>query len=400
MNQDQNNSNQEDRMSELSENQSLTANSASEQQTAIHQELDNEVENDERVLESESVDASETAQDQAQALKTDSTKSRNLKIFATLLLILLLSLIGFGLWKSYQPQQIELQGRVEAETIYVSTKVPSRIEELYVQEGQVVKQNQPLVRLWSPEVSAKKQQALASLQSALAFQSTATRGSQQENIDSLYANWQALKAQEALANTTLQRSINLFREGVISRQRRDEIQAAATSASQMTEAAYQQYARAKRGSTPEQKSTADAQVEIAKAAVAEANALEAETQLNAPVDGVVSKTYGKVSELIAMGVPVVSIIQNDIWVSLTVREDQYASIYQLKQLQGYIPALDQYMLFNIKNIDAEGEFATIKTTRQTGGYDIRSFKVHLVPATPNPNLKVGMSVLFKLNKAH
>ena len=400
MNQDQNNSNREDRKSALSENQSLTANSASEQQTAIHQELDNEVENDDMVLESESVDASETAQDQAQALKPDSTKSRNLKIFATLLLILLLSLISFGLWKSYQPQQIELQGRVEAETIYVSTKVPSRIEELYVQEGQVVKQNQPLVRLWSPEVSAKKQQALASLQSALAFQSTATRGSQQENIDSLYANWQALKAQEALANTTLQRSTNLFREGVISRQRRDEIQAVATSASQMTEAAYQQYARAKRGSTPEQKSTADAQVEIAKAAVAEANALEAETQLNAPVDGVVSKTYGKVSELIAMGVPVVSIIQNDVWVSLTVREDQYASIYQLKQLQGYIPALDQYMLFNIKNIDAEGEFATIKTTRQTGGYDIRSFKVHLVPATPNPNLKVGMSVLFKLNKAH
>ena len=400
MNQDQNNSNREDRKSALSENQSLTANSASEQQTAIHQELDNEVENDDMVLESESVDASETAQDQAQALKPDSTKSRNLKIFATLLLILLLSLISFGLWKSYQPQQIELQGRVEAETIYVSTKVPSRIEELYVHEGQVVKQNQPLVRLWSPEVSAKKQQALASLQSALAFQSTATRGSQQENIDSLYANWQALKAQEALANTTLQRSTNLFQEGVISRQRRDEIQAAATSASQMTEAAYQQYARAKRGSTPEQKSTADAQVEIAKAAVAEANALEAETQLNAPVDGVVSKTYGKVSELIAMGVPVVSIIQNDVWVSLTVREDQYVSIYQLKQLQGYIPALDQYMLFNIKNIDAEGEFATIKTTRQTGGYDIRSFKVHLVPATPNPNLKVGMSVLFKLNKAH
>ncbi|UIP25962.1 HlyD family secretion protein [Acinetobacter towneri] len=384
----------------MSENQSLTANSASEQHTAIHQQMDNEVENDDKLLESESVDTSQTAQDQTQALKPDSTKSRNLKIFATLLLILIFSLIGFGLWKSYQPQQIELQGRVEAETIYVSTKVPSRIEELYVQEGQVVKQNQPLVRLWSPEVSAKKQQALASLQSALAFQSTATRGSQQENIDSLYANWQALKAQEALANTTLQRSINLFREGVISRQRRDEIQAAATSASQMTEAAYQQYARAKRGSTPEQKSTADAQVEIAKAAVAEANALEAETQLNAPVDGVVSKTYGKVSELIAMGVPVVSIIQNDIWVSLTVREDQYASIYQLKQLQGYIPALDQYMLFNIKNIDAEGEFATIKTTRQTGGYDIRSFKVHLVPATPNPNLKVGMSVLFKLNKAH
>lgn len=400
MNLDQKQSNQEDKMSERSENQSSTANSASEQRTVIQQQMDNEVENDDMALERESVDASETAKDQAKAIKPNSTKSRNLKIIAIIVLILLLGLIGFGLWKSYQPQEIELQGRVEAETIHVSTKVPSRIEELYVQEGQVVKKNQRLVRLWSPEVSAKKQQALASLQSALALQSTATRGSQQENIDSLYANWQALKAQEVLANTTFQRSTNLFREGVISRQRRDEIQAAATSASQMTEAAYQQYARAKRGSTPEQKSTADAQVKIAKAAVAEANALEAETQLNAPVDGVVSKTYGKVSELIAMGVPVVSIIQNDVWVSLTVREDQYAGLYQLKQLQGYVPAIDQYMLFNIKNIDAEGEFATIKTTRQTGGYDIRSFKVHLVPATPNPNLKVGMSVLFKLNKAH
>ncbi len=400
MNLDQKQSNQEDKMSERSENQSSTANSASEQRTVIQQQMNNEVENDDMALERESVDASETAKDQAKAIKPNSTKSRNLKIIAIIVLILLLGLIGFGLWKSYQPQEIELQGRVEAETIHVSTKVPSRIEELYVQEGQVVKKNQRLVRLWSPEVSAKKQQALASLQSALALQSTATRGSQQENIDSLYANWQALKAQEVLANTTFQRSTNLFREGVISRQRRDEIQAAATSASQMTEAAYQQYARAKRGSTPEQKSTADAQVKIAKAAVAEANALEAETQLNAPVDGVVSKTYGKVSELIAMGVPVVSIIQNDVWISLTVREDQYADLYQLKQLQGYVPAIDQYMLFNIKNIDAEGEFATIKTTRQTGGYDIRSFKVHLVPATPNPNLKVGMSVLFKLNKAH
>jgi len=47
----------------------------------------------------------------------------------------------------------------------------------------------------------------------------------------------------------------------------------------MTEAAYQQYARAERGSTPQQKSSADAQVQIAKAAVAEVNALEAETKL-------------------------------------------------------------------------------------------------------------------------
>lgn len=340
------------------------------------------------------------AQPQA-AVNTNSApkKSAGIKAIGLMVLILLLGFIAFGLWKSYQPKEIELQGRVEADTIHVSTKVPSRIEEIYVHDGQKVSKDQELVRLFSPEVNAKKQQALAALQSALALQSTAERGSQQENIDSLYANWQSLKAQEALAKTTYQRGANLFKEGVISRQRRDEMQAAALSASQLTEAAYQQYARAKRGSTPQQLSSADAQVQIAQAAVAEANALAAETKLRSPIDGTVSKTYGKVSELVAMGVPVVSIIQDDdLWVSVNVREDLYAQIYKAKSMDGFIPALNQTATFKIKTIDAEGEFATIKTTRQTGGYDIRSFKIHLAPVQPITDLKVGMSVLFKIKE--
>ncbi|OTG62191.1 RND transporter [Acinetobacter sp. ANC 3903] len=339
--------------------------------------------------------------EQAQATEnTDSKSSAAMKVVGIIILILLLGLIGFGLWKSYQPKEVELQGRIEAETIHISTKVPSRIEEMYIHDGQKVLKGQQLIRLFSPEVEAKKQQALASLQSALALQSTANRGSQQENIASLYANWQSLKAQQDLAQTTYQRGANLFKEGVISRQRRDELHAAAQSAAQMTEASYQQYARAKRGSTSEQKSSADAQVEIAKAAVAEANALEAETKLVSPINGTVSKTYGKVSELVAMGVPVVSIIQDDeLWVSLNIREDQYAQVYQAKSIEGFIPALNKKALFKIKKIDAEGEFATIKTTRQTGGYDIRSFKIQLTPAQPIADLKVGMSVLFKIKES-
>ena len=346
--------------------------------------------------------ASEIAKEENQPIPptAQDKKSALLKLGIVIILILLLALIAFGLWKSYQPKPVELQGRVEAETIHISTKVPSRIEEIYVQDGEKVQAGQELVRLTSPEVAAKKQQALAALQSALALQSAAERGSQQENIDSLYANWQSLKAQQQLAQTTYQRGQNLFKEGVISRQRRDEMQAAAISAAQMTEAAYQQYARAKRGSTPQQQSSADAQVKIAQAALDEANALEAETQLVAPSAGTISKTYGKVSEFVAMGVPVVSLIQDDsLWISLNVREDQYAQVYKAKSLEGFIPALNRSAQFTIDHIEAEGEFATIKTTRQTGGYDIRSFKVQLKPVQAISDLKVGMSVLFKIEES-
>ena len=84
--------------------------------------------------------------------------------------------------------------------------------------------------------------------------------------------------------------------------------------------------------------------------------------------------------------------------SLNIREDQYSQVYQAKSLEGYVPALNQNFRFQIKNIDAEGEFATIKTTRQSGGYDIRSFKIHLIPPKKAESLKVGMSVIFKLKQ--
>lgn len=330
---------------------------------------------------------------------TPASKNKALLAIGAIILVTLLGLIAFGLWKSYQPKTIDVQGRVEAETLHVSTKVPSRIEGIFVHDGQKVEKGQLLVTLSSPEITTSKQQALAGLQSALALQSSVDRGAQQENIDSLYANWQSLKAQENLAKTTFNRGQNLYQQGVISRQRRDEMQAAAISATQLTEAVYQQYARAKRGSTSQQKTSADAQVEIAKAAVAEANALEAETKLFSPISGTVSKTYGKPSELVAIGVPVVSILQDDEqWVSLNVREDQYTQVYQAQSLDGFIPALNKTVKFNIESIDAEGEFATIKTTRQTGGYDIRSFKIKLTPAAPLTDLKVGMSVIFKLKE--
>ena len=336
----------------------------------------------------------------SKADSTGSGKGNKLKLIVFIVVVLLLGLIAYGLWKAYLPKTIELQGRVESETVHISTKVPSRIEEFYVTEGQTVKKGQAVVRFVSPELEAKKEQAQAALQSAMAFHSTVYRGTQQENIDTLYANWQAMKTQAELAATTYKRGENLYQQGVISRQRRDEMLAAQTSAREMAEAAYQQYARAKRGSTEQQKSTADAQVAMAQAAVKKANALHQETKLYSPTDGTVSKIYGKPTELVATGIPVVSIIEDhDLWVSLNVREDMYSSIYKNKTLDGFIPALNRKASFKVKNIDAEGDFATIKTTRQTGGYDIRSFKFHLVPEQSIPDLKVGMSVLFKIEEA-
>lgn len=383
----------------MSQNQSSSNSERGKDQSVDNQEKDNQ---SEQAMSSDRAEETEqsSAMSQPQEQQKQPPNRGKLKLIIFVIIILVLGLIAYGLWKAYLPKTIELQGRVEAETVHISTKVPSRIEEFYITDGQPVKKGQALVRFISPELEAKKEQAQAALQSAMAFKSTVYRGYQQENIETLYANWQAMKTQADLAATTYKRGENLYQQGVISRQRRDEMLAAQTSARETSEAAYQQYARAKRGSTEQQKSTADAQVAIAQAAVKEADALTAETKLYSPTDGTVSKTYGKPTELVATGVPVASIIEDrDLWVSLNIREDLYDSVYKTKTLEGFIPALNQKAQFKIKKIDAEGDFATIKSTRQTGGYDIRSFKFHLTPEQSISDLKVGMSVLFKIKEA-
>ena len=90
---------------------------------------------------------------------------------------------------------------------------------------------------------------------------------------------------------------------------------------------------------------ADAQVDIARAALGEAESLETETKLYSPINGTVSKIYGKPSELVAAAVPVVSLLEDDErWVSLNVREDQYRGVYQQKHFRDMYPHLikDQF----------------------------------------------------------
>ncbi|OAV06984.1 HlyD family secretion protein [Moraxella catarrhalis] len=289
-----------------------------------------------------------------------------------------------------------IQGRVEGETVNISTKLPSRVAAIYVKEGQAVRAGEPLVQLISPEIDAKKQQAAAMLQSALAFQSSTDRGTRQENVDTLYANWQSAKAQATLAEESYRRGEYLYQEGVISRQRRDEMRAAKQSSAQIAQAAQQQYLKAERGRTDELKSSADAQVQIARAAVAEADALDAETMLYAPIDGTVSKIYIQSSELVMPAVPVMSLLDNHPTITISVQENQYSHVHALPKLTGFIPALNKTADFKIVHTEDEGEFATIKNTRQTGGYDIHSFKTKLEPITPIEGLKVGMSVIFDI----
>ena len=97
--------------------------------------------------------------------------------------IVIVSLIGFfTLGKG--PEII--QGQAEADEYRVSSKVPGRILEFRVKEGDKVKAGDTLAILEAPDVKAKLSQAQAAEQAAQALNEKAQRGTRQEQLQAAY----------------------------------------------------------------------------------------------------------------------------------------------------------------------------------------------------------------------
>lgn len=311
-------------------------------------------------------------------------------------LILLVLFIVVGLFLAARPPKDQIQGMVEAETFTVATKVPSRVETLFMHEGDTVTAGQELAQLSSPEVDAKDIQARALLQSTQAVQSLSREGARTQDIRSVESIWRASQATAELATQTARRAEALFAEGVISAQRRDEAVAARNATAAQTEAARQQYLKAVEGTRPQEKDIANANVTGAQAAVAETESLLRETRLIAPHAGQIAERYANQGELVLPGIPIFSIVDiANPWVVFSVRENQYRDIKIGTRIRGDIPALNlKNIEFEITVINPQGEFATWRSTRQSSGYDVRSFQVRAKPVQPVKDLRPGMSVLF------
>jgi HlyD family secretion protein len=313
-----------------------------------------------------------------------------------LLLVAVLGFLVWGLVQAARPAPDQLQGVVDTYQINISSKVLSRVERLMAREGDQVQAGQTLALLSSPELEARNTQAAATLSGAEAVQARTENGDRPQDIASLRATWRSAEAQADLATINARRAENLFAEGVISAQRRDNADAARDSATQQAQAAREQYRKALAGTRAEDKRWARSQVAVARAGLQETRSLVAETRLIAPVTGEIDKKFANPGELFATGVPLFTLIDlNDLWVAVNVREDEFHSLRMGQVLHGAVPALDlKDVAFRVDYISPQGDFATWRSTRQSRGYDVRSFDVHARPVSPVASLRPGMSVLF------
>ncbi|WP_278599393.1 HlyD family secretion protein [Bacteroides nordii] len=327
-----------------------------------------------------------------------SQKSQNsnmLLAFLTLLgVIALVAVVGFFMLRK-GPEII--QGQAEVDEYRVSSKVPGRILEFRVKEGQIVQAGDTLAILEAPDIAAKMEQARAAEAAAQAQNEKAIKGARQEQIQAAYEMWQKAQAGVDIAEKSYKRVKNLFEQGVMPAQKLDEVTAQRNAAIATEKAAKAQYTMAKNGAEREDKMAAAALVERAKGAVAEVESYVKETFLIAQAAGEVSEIFPKVGELVGTGAPIMNIaILKDMWVTFNVREDLLKNLTMGAEFEAIVPALDNKAIkLKVDYMKDLGTYAAWKATKTTGQFDLKTFEVRARPMEIVEGLRPGMSVIIK-----
>lgn len=322
-------------------------------------------------------------------------KKYNLILGLIIIVIILAVFMLIGVF-TLRPEPYVIAGEAEATEYRVSGKVPSRIEAFLYEEGDQVKKGDTVVILDSPEVRAKMAQALGAKHAAEAQNRKAIHGAREEQILGAYELWQKAMVGERVMKQSWERVSKLYDKGVVTAQKRDEVKAQYDAAAATARAAKSQYDMAVKGAQQEDKDAAAALVERANGAVQEVNGYLNELYLTSPCDGEITERYPKVGELIGSGSPIMSIIDlSDIWFTFAIREDYLANLTIGDEFLVEVPALGkQRHRVRVTHIKAMGTYATWRTTKMNGGYDVRTFDVKCRPVDIIPNLRPGMTALM------
>ncbi|MBP5501122.1 MAG: efflux RND transporter periplasmic adaptor subunit [Bacteroidales bacterium] len=289
-----------------------------------------------------------------------------------------------------------IQGEMEVEEYRVSSKVPGRILEFRVKEGDFVKAGDTLAIIEAPEVQAKMTQAQSAVDAASAMEDMARNGARKETIQAARQLLEQAKAGLEIAEKSYKRMQQLFDQEVVSAQKRDEAEALYKSAQAQMKAAQSQYDMALNGARAEERRAASATVGQARGAVQEVTSYIRETVQIAQMDGEVTDVYPKVGELIGTGSPIMSIaLMDDQWATFNIREDQLKDVKVGSEVTVRVPALDKELTMEVYHMKDKGSFAVWKATKASGQYDQKTFEVKARPKEKLEGVRPGMSAILK-----
>ena len=310
----------------------------------------------------------------------------------TALSLLLLSLAACGGRKAET-----ITGLVDATEIDVASKIPGRVAEVTVREGDRVEAGQPVARIDSQEVGAKIDQVKAAVAAANARLDQARHGARaEERLQAQRALETARKAAE-VADKAHARAEALLASATITQAAFDEADLRWKAAQDTLATAQARYDLVVKGARAEELAALEALVKQGEGSLAEVQSYGAERVQVAPISGEVSKVLVHKGELAATGYPILTLVDRaDAWAAFPVREDLLPGVKVGTTLEVEVPALRKKVSMTVYSVSPLGDFATWRATGEKGRFDLRTFEVKARPATPEPDLRPGMTARLTL----
>lgn len=307
--------------------------------------------------------------------------------------VIALAIIGFVFLG--HPDEI-VEGQAEATSIRISGKLPGRVMKLYVQEGQQVKAGDTLVHIHSSLADAKLLQAQGMETVARTQESKIDQGTRKQIVQAAADLVSQAEASVSITQKTYNRLENLYKEGVVSEQKRDEAKAAYDAAVAGLSAARSQLSLARDGAQRQDKESAAAMVSVARGGVDEVESMLEDQYLIAPCDGQIDQIYPHESELVMLGAPIMSLLKiQDKYVTFNVREDLLKDMPLGGEIEIMIPALDKMKtkarIYYSRDL---GSYATWQATKSVGQWDSKTFEVKARTVDFIPELRPGMTVIY------
>ena len=295
-----------------------------------------------------------------------------------------------------RPTKAVVQGQADATSVRISGKLPGRVTEFYVKEGDHVRKGDTLVHIHSSTVDAKLYQAQSMENAASAQNSKVDAGTRSQITNAARDQWLQAQAATSIAQKTYNRMENLYAQGVVSEQKRDEARAAYDAAKAQEAAAKSQYEMAKEGAQKEDKAAALAMKNAARGNVMEVESILEDQYLTAPCDGEISDIYPHEGELVGSGTPIMNVLKSeDTWIVFNVREEMLNTLTMGKEIEVMIPGLDKkHVKAHIFYIRDMGSYAVWSATKAAGEYDSKTFEVKARPVEQVKNLRPGMSAIL------
>lgn len=312
--------------------------------------------------------------------------------------IVVIIAVAFMIIKLFSKEEIILTGIVEATEVDVASKIPGRIDTVFVHEGEYVKKGDLLARLESKEMDAKVEQSRGMMDAARAKMNLVHNGARKEEKAATENLYNQAKYQYEYALKTWTRFQSLYNDKVISTQEKDEMEFRYNAAKEQMEAAKARLDMVLKGARAEEIDAVESLFHQAENGYKEAIAYQQELQLKAPVSGEISKCISDPGEIINSGYPIFTVMEpKDSYVVLQIREDKMTEIKKGKIFSGTIPALgNQREDFQVTYIASMGDFATWKPTNQKGEFDLKTFEIHLRSKNVIDGLRPGMTVNITL----